>query len=132
MFPSAHVIHCVRDPVDTCLSCYFTQFTSHHPYAYDLEQLGAYYRDYDRMMRHGVGALTKAPTGLRLTEGRYESLVADQGGEARRLLEFLGLPWDDACAAPPEPPPEAPGRRRHYAKHIKTLEHDLAGLAAGA
>ncbi|MEZ6241919.1 MAG: sulfotransferase [Phycisphaerales bacterium] len=148
MFPEAHVIHCVRDPRDTCLSCYFSQFTNYHPYAYDLENLAAYYRDYDRLMKHWTSALTKAPINLKLTELRYESLVADQEGETRRLLEFLGLPWDDACLRHHESDrvtrtlsndqvrkpvyAGSVGRYKHYAKHIKSLTDALGDLLPDA
>ncbi len=148
MFPEAHVVHCVRDPRDTCLSCYFSQFANYHPYSYDLENLAAYYRDYHRLMAHWSGALTQAPTNLRLTELRYESLVADQEGETRRLLEFLGLPWDDACLRYHESGrvtrtlsndqvrdpiyAGSVGRYKNYTKHIKPLTDALGDLAPGA
>jgi len=91
-FPGARVIHCTRDPLDTCLSCYFQHFGGYYPFAYDLEDLGSFYRDYERLMAHW-----KQIVDLPMTEIAYESLVADQEAETRRLLEFLGLEWDDAC-----------------------------------
>lgn len=91
-FPGAPVIHCVRDPMDTCLSCYFQNFRGTIPYAYDLEQLGAYYRQYERLMAHW-----KTVLDLNMLEVRYEDMVADQEATSRWIVEFLGLPWDDAC-----------------------------------
>ncbi len=145
MFPDAHVIHCTRDPRDTCLSCYFSQFTSFHPYAYDLENLASFYRDYDRLMAHWKSVLTAAPTNLKLTDLRYESLVADQDGETRRLLEFLGLDWSEACLRFHESGrvtrtlsndqvrqpiyAGSVGRHTHYTKHIKPLTDALGDLA---
>ena len=94
MFPHARVIHCLRDPRDTCLSIYFQLFTQAHPYASDLGDLAFYYRGYERMMTHW-----RAVLDLPMLEVRYEQLVADQEGQTRAMLDFLGLPWDDACLA---------------------------------
>jgi len=93
LFPGARVIHCARDPLDTCLSCYFQPFVAtHQPYAFDLGALGHYYRQYRRLMRHWAGALD-----LPLLEVRYEDLVARQEAVSREVIAFLGLDWDDAC-----------------------------------
>ena len=94
MFPRARVIHCLRDPRDTCLSIYFQLFTQAHPYASDLGDLAFYYRGYERMMAHW-----RAVLDLPMIEIRYEQLVANQEGCTRTMLDFLGLPWDDACLA---------------------------------
>ena len=91
--PNARIIHCRRDPRDVCLSCFSTRFSGGHDYAYDLTELGRYWRLYDRLMAHW-GAV--APPG-RLFEVGYEALVEDLEGWARRLIAHLGLPWDDAC-----------------------------------
>ncbi len=95
MFPGAHIIHCVRDPRDTCLSCYFSQFVANHPYSYDLENLASVCRDERRMMDHWKRTLPEL--GVKITEVHYESLVSDQEAQTRELLGFLGLDWDDAC-----------------------------------
>ncbi|WP_426152892.1 adenylyl-sulfate kinase [Pseudomonas sp. DC3000-4b1] len=95
MLPNARIIHVSRDPVDTCLSCYTRLFSEHQEATYDLAELGAHYRHYARLMAHWRQVL---PTG-RLLEVRYEDLVADLPGQAARLLEFCGLPWNDACLA---------------------------------
>ena len=92
MFPRAHVIHCVRDPRDICLSIYFQQFSQAHPYAQDLDDLVFYYRCYETMMSHWQQVLD-----LPLLEVRYEQLVDDLEGQARRMLDFLGLTWDEGC-----------------------------------
>jgi tetratricopeptide (TPR) repeat protein len=94
MFPRAHVIHCVRDPRDTCLSIYFQLFSQAHPYASNLDDLAFYYRGYERMMAHWCKVLD-----LPMLEVRYDQLVMDQEGQTRAMLDFLGLPWDDACLA---------------------------------
>lgn len=92
MFPGAKIIHCVRDPLDTCLSCYFHDFAGHNPYTYDIEHLGRYYLDYERLMEHWRSVLRNP-----LHELHYEALVADQESETRRLLAYCNLPWNDAC-----------------------------------
>jgi tetratricopeptide (TPR) repeat protein len=95
LFPTARIIHCRRDPIDTCVSCFTTSFSEQHPYMTDLTNLGLYYREYDRLMRHWNSVLPG-----RIYEVRYEKLIADQETESRRLIDFLGLPWDDACLRP--------------------------------
>lgn len=93
--PHARIIHTVRDPVDTCLSIHSKLFTGHHPYAYDLAELGRYHRAYRSLMDHWRQVL---PEGI-MIDLRYEDLVDDLEGEARRLLDHCDLPWDDACLA---------------------------------
>lgn len=92
LLPGARIIHCVRDPRDTCLSIYFQKFGWLHPYGTRLEWLGGYYREYARLMRHWQTALD-----LPILTVRYEDLVADQAGMTRQMLDFLGLEWEDAC-----------------------------------
>jgi tetratricopeptide (TPR) repeat protein len=92
MLPGARVIHCVRDPLDTCLSCYFQDFAMSQPHAYDLTYLGLFYRDYERLMAHWKSVLT-----LPILDVSYEDLVNDQEDASRRLVEFCGLEWDDRC-----------------------------------
>ena len=94
LFPKARIIHCQRDPLDTCLSCYFLRFGQGQAFAYDLDDLGRYYRDYARLMEHWRRVLPSP-----LLEVPYEALVADQEGWSRRLIAFLGLDWDDRCLA---------------------------------
>jgi tetratricopeptide (TPR) repeat protein len=93
--PQARIIHVRRDPGDTCFSCFATLFSAGQPFAYDLGELGRYYRAYDRLMAHWRRVL---PEGT-MIELRYEALVADLAGEARRLVAFCGLDWDAACLA---------------------------------
>ncbi len=93
--PGARIIHVQRDPVDTCLSCFSKMFSGTHPYAYDLGELGRYWRAYAALMAHWRDIL---PEGMML-EVRYEDVVADLEGQARRMVAFIGLDWDDACLA---------------------------------
>lgn len=92
-FPGAAIIHCRRDPRDVCVSCFSTRFSDGHPYAYDLRELGRYWRRYDGLMAHWRAVL---PPG-RMLEVDYEALVADPEGWARRLTQHIGLPWNEAC-----------------------------------
>lgn len=93
LLPRARIIHVARDPLDTCLSCFSKHFSAGHEYSYDLAELGRYYRRYRELMRHWRGLVPEEF----LCEVRYESLVADFEGQARRLVAFCGLPWDAAC-----------------------------------
>ncbi|HTU26515.1 MAG TPA: tetratricopeptide repeat protein [Pirellulales bacterium] len=92
ILPEAKIIHTVRDPVDTCLSCFGRLFAD-VPYSYDLGELGRYYRTYHELMAHWRAVL---PAGVML-DVAYEDVVDDLAGQARRLIEFVGLPWDDRC-----------------------------------
>ena len=93
VLPNARIIHTRRDPVDTCLSCFSKLFTGHQPYSYDLVELGRYYLAYEELMDHWRKAL---PPGVML-EVRYEDVIANLEGEARRIVGHCALEWDDAC-----------------------------------
>jgi tetratricopeptide (TPR) repeat protein len=93
LLPGARIIHIRRDPVDTCVSCFSTLFTAGHPYAYDLAELGRYYRAYAALMEHWGKAL---PAGVML-EIQYEQLVSDLKVEAQRMIAHCGLRWSDRC-----------------------------------
>jgi tetratricopeptide (TPR) repeat protein len=92
LFPRARIIRCTRDPIDNCFSCFTSNLNSAHQYISDLSVLGRYYREYDRLMRHWEAVLPGW-----IFENRYEDLVADQEGQSRRLMEHIGVGWDDAC-----------------------------------
>jgi len=93
MLPNAKIIHVNRNPVDTCLSCFTRLFQRKQEHTYDLAELGRYYADYARLMDHWRAVL---PVGS-FYDVQYEDIVADQAGEARKLLAYCGLEWDDAC-----------------------------------
>jgi tetratricopeptide (TPR) repeat protein len=93
VFPRARIIHVRRHPLDTCLSIYFQNFFHLHPYAADLELLVGYYRQYQRVSDYWRAVLPAHS----LLEIRYEELIADQEHWTRRMLEFVGLPWDPRC-----------------------------------
>ncbi|HUK57672.1 MAG TPA: sulfotransferase [Stellaceae bacterium] len=94
--PNARIIHMRRDPIDTCLSCFMTRFKGDNiPYSYDLAELGRFYRAYAALMAHWRAVL--GPDGF--LDVDYEELVDDVEGQARRIVSYCGLPWNDACLA---------------------------------
>jgi len=138
LFPAARVVHCVRDAADTCLSCYFQDFEQGHAFAYDLRDLGAFYRLYVRLMRHWQSVLP-----LPVLKLDYEQLVAEPEGQSRRLLQFCGLEWDSRCLRFHETKTTAltasydqvrrplyrdsVARHRAYERHLEPLRRALAG-----
>lgn len=92
-FPRARIIHARRDPADTCLSCFAKLFSEGQEFTYDLAELGRYYKAYAGLMDHWRSVL---PAGMML-EMTYEDVVADFETQARRLVDFCGLPWDVRC-----------------------------------
>jgi hypothetical protein len=143
LFPGARIIHCVRDPRDTCLSCYFQGFNDSHDYAYDLEHLGIYYTQYRRLMAHWRRVLDPP-----MFELRYEALVEHPEPMSRALIDFCGLPWDERClrfyeskravATSSYDQVRHPiyrgslGRWRHYKRYLAPLLHALGPEAAPA
>ncbi len=139
--PNAKIIHTMRDPLDTCLSCFSRLFTAEQNYTYDLGELGRYYRRYERLMAHWRRVL---PAG-RILELRYEDVVADLEQQARRIIAYCGLPWDDRCLSFHETDrpvrtasatqvrqpiyTSAIGRWHAYEQHIEPLLNGL-GIAA--
>ncbi|MDJ0944606.1 MAG: sulfotransferase [Kiloniellales bacterium] len=93
LFPEARIVHCRRDALDTCLSCFFQNFARGQEYSFDLAALGRFYRDYRRMMAAWAEVLP-----LEIFDLDYEDLVGDLEGVGRRLLAFCGLDWHPDCA----------------------------------
>lgn len=92
LFPHARIIHCERDPIDVCLSCYCKHFSGEHPYAYSLTDLGHFYRLYQKLMIHWKRVISNP-----VYELKYENLVLNQEDETRKLLDFCGLDWNEDC-----------------------------------
>ena len=90
--PAARVIWCRRDPLDTCLSCWFQSFADGQNFTYDPPALGLVYRLHERLMRHWQQVLPNP-----ILEVRYEDLVMEPETEARRLVTFAGLDWQAGC-----------------------------------
>jgi tetratricopeptide (TPR) repeat protein len=95
VFPNARIIRMRRDPIDTCLSCYFQNFSTTQTFTMDLADLADYYRTHQRLMDHWCRALPAEA----ILEVPYEGLVADQETWTRKILDFLGLEWDERCLA---------------------------------
>lgn len=91
--PNAKIIHMRRDPLDTCLSCFFQLFTESLTFSYDLGELGRFYRRYRTVMEHWRSVLPMHA----MLDVDYEAVVGDPEGQTRRILDFVGLAWDDAC-----------------------------------
>jgi tetratricopeptide (TPR) repeat protein len=93
--PNAKIVHVRRNPLDSCLSMFSTNFENPPKYAHDLGELGRYYRRYQQLMAHWRTVLPEDA----MIDVRYEEVVDDIEGQARRLIAFCGLDWDDACLA---------------------------------
>ncbi|HSY07711.1 MAG TPA: tetratricopeptide repeat protein [Steroidobacteraceae bacterium] len=91
--PNARIIHVRRNPIDTCLSVYFQYFATAYPYANDLEDLAHYYTEYLRVMQHWRAILPESA----MLDMPYEALIDEQEVWSRKMLEFIGLPWDSRC-----------------------------------
>jgi tetratricopeptide (TPR) repeat protein len=90
-FPNGRIIYMRRDPIDTCLSCYFQKFSPSLNFTMDLSDLANYYRDHHRLMAHWRAVL---PPGT-ILDVPYAELVVDQKGWTRKILEFLDLEWNE-------------------------------------
>ena len=93
ILPNARIIHTLRNPIDTCVSCYSKLFTAGQHFSYDLAELGRYYLRYSELMTHWRSVL---PAGAML-DVSYEDVVDDLEGQARRLVDYCGLTWSDRC-----------------------------------
>ena len=138
LFPRAKLIHCVRDPRDTCLSCYFHDFGIRNTFTRDLEELGRFYRTYRRLMAHWHAVLP-AP----ILDVPYEELVVNQEFWSRKIVDFVGVSWDARCLEyhKNDRPvvtssfwqvrqpiySSSIGRWRHYEKHLGPLLKVLEG-----
>ena len=92
LFPHAKVIHCLREPLDTCLSCYMIDFDTGHEFTRRLDWLGHFYSQYRRIMSNWLAVLDR-PT----LEVQYETMVADPRAQGQRICDFIGLQWDERC-----------------------------------
>jgi tetratricopeptide (TPR) repeat protein len=93
VFPNARIIYMQRDPIDTCLSCYFQKFSAEMDFAMDLTDLAHFYGEHQRLMAHWRAVL---PPGT-ILDVPYAELVARQELWTRRILEYLGLGWNEQC-----------------------------------
>lgn len=133
--PDARIIHLRRNPMDACYAMYKTLFRMAYPFSYDLQDLARYWIAYDRLMAHW----RRTVPATQLIEIDYEALVADQEQVSRRLVDFVGQPWEDACLAferNPEPSLTASAaqvRQPIYRSSVelwRRYESELAPLSA--
>lgn len=131
--PSATIVCLRRNPLDTVLSNFrnlFAVSSRYYDYSYDLRDIASYYVRFDRLM-----ATWRTLLPGRVLELHYETLVADQEGETRRLLAYCGLAWSDACldfhtnAAPVSTPSAAQVRRPIYADSVARWRAHADALA---
>lgn len=137
LFPNARIIHTRRNPMDTCLSIWQQNFNDAHTYGRNLADLGHHYAQYLDLMEHWRQVLPG-----RILEIDYEDVVEDQDAMTRKLIDFVGLPWDDACLKPHEVQrtvltasvwqvrqpvyKRSAGRWKNYETHLKPLRDALA------
>jgi tetratricopeptide (TPR) repeat protein len=96
MLPNAKIIHAMRDPMDSCFSCYARLFANASlPFSYDLQTVGRYYNRYANLMQHWHRVLPKGA----FLDMRYEDLITDTETQVHRLCAYLGLQWDEGCLA---------------------------------
>ena len=94
MLPKARFVFCRRDPLDNCFSIYSLHFAGElHKYAYDMEELGRFYRLHEDLITHWKTVLPEAVW----MDWPYEALVQEPEARIRALISFVGLPWNDAC-----------------------------------
>lgn len=92
LLPNTRVIHCRRSPMDTALSCYFMHFKESHAFSTNLEWLGKFYVQYERLMEHWHKVLP-----LPILDVQYEEMVHYPDETMRRIVDFVGLPWHPSC-----------------------------------
>lgn len=93
MMPEARFIHCRRNALDVCTSIFSQNFTTGNEYAFDLTSIGAYYKNYERVMAHWEEVLPDQITTI-----DYEDIIADPETQSQRVIQAAGLPWHPDCA----------------------------------
>ncbi len=141
LFPEAKIIHCRRNPLDTCLSCFMQNFAEGNAYSHDLADCGFFYRQYAALMDHWRSVFKES-----FFELQYETLVSDPESTVRKLLGYCDLEWNDACLRFHENKrvvhtasykqvrepfyTRSIGRWRHYAAYLAPLVEELGDLVS--
>ncbi len=139
ILPNAKVINARRHPLDSCLGSYKQLFFKGQSFTYDQFELGQYYLQYQRLMDHWHSVLPG-----HVLDVHYEQMVFDQEAQTRRMLDYLDLPWEDACLRFYETEraintasseqvrqpiyTKAINYWRHYEKHLEELVETLQPL----
>gem|GEM_PF-3915502 len=92
LFPDSWIIHCKRNPIDTCLSCYTNYFPDPHPFTHKLNDLAGYYQVYEEIMAHW-----ESRDACNLLEIKYEDLVTNPRDSITSILNTIGLDNDELC-----------------------------------
>ena len=92
ILPNAKIIDARRDAMDCCFSNFKQLYANGHPFAYNLDDIGRYYRSYVSLMDHWDRVLPG-----RVLCARHENVLADLEGSVRRILDYCGLPFEPAC-----------------------------------
>lgn len=143
LFPAARIIYTVRNPLDNCLSIWFQQLGGSLSYSTSLEDTLHYYRQHERLMAHWRACV---PGGFFTVD--YDELVRSPEPLLRRLMDYLGVPWDRRCLHFQEARNlvktasalqvreslhrRSSGRWRKYARFLRHLEPQLPNLSAAA
>ena len=90
--PNAKIIHCGRNPLDTCFSCYKTFFTKGNAYCYSLEELGSFYMFYEKQMKY-----YKKIFGKQILNIKYEDVINNVENETKKILDYLDLNFEKSC-----------------------------------
>ncbi len=138
LFPGAKILHCKRDPRDTCLSIYFQSFGARHPYSCDLDDTARIYMDYDRLMKCFVSQ------EFTMHDVVYEDIVEEFETNAREILHYCDLEWEASClefykskrsvATASNDQINKPiykqsvARWKHYTEHLSSIETILAPI----
>jgi len=92
ILPNARIIDARRDPMGCCFSGFKQLFAEGQEFTYGLEEIGHYYRGYVDLMAHWDAVLPE-----RVLRVEYEDVVADLETQVRRILDHIGLPFEQAC-----------------------------------
>jgi len=92
ILPNAKVINAKRHPLDSCLGSFKQLFARGQPFTYDQFELAEFYLEYQRLMDHWQAVLPG-----KVLDVQYEDVVDDLETQVRRILDYCGLPWNDAC-----------------------------------
>jgi hypothetical protein len=95
-FPNAHILHIIRNPIDTAISIWTTPMRTSAPFVCNRENIVFAYKEYLRLMDHWRSVVPES----RLRDFRYESLIEDPATSTRQMTDFLGLDWEEACIHP--------------------------------
>ena len=91
-FPHARIVHLTRHPMAACYAIYKTRFYRAFPFSNDLAELGDFYVDYRRLMAHWHSIMPG-----RILDLAYEDVVTSLEPTTRRLLDFVGVPFEAEC-----------------------------------